>query len=104
MLGDLLGDRAYRALPLSDNDAAALIRAPRAAPLLTGYRGATPVDLDALADVALRLSRLAEREPWIRRLSLQPVLASPSGAFVAGAHVVVGPQPARFDEGPRRLN
>ena len=103
VLGDLLGDRAYRALPLSDSDAAELVRAPRAAPLLTGYRGSTPVDLDALVELALRLSRLAERVPQIRRLSLEPVLASPSGAFVAGANVVVGPQPARFDDGPRRM-
>ena len=102
VLGDLLGDRAYRALPLSDADAAALVRAPKAAPLLTGYRGATPADLDALADLALRLSRLAERVPRIRRLSLRPVLASPSGAFAAGARIIVGRPPARHDDGPRR--
>jgi acyl-CoA synthetase (NDP forming)/GNAT superfamily N-acetyltransferase len=103
LLGDLLGDRAYRALPLSDVDAAELIRAPKAAPLLTGYRGSIPVDLDALAELALRLSRLGERLPQIRRLSLQPVLAFPAGASAVAAQVTVGPQPARFDDGPRRL-
>ena len=36
---DLLGDRAYRTLPLTDLDAAELVRAPRAFPLLNGYRG-----------------------------------------------------------------
>ena len=36
---DLLGDRAYRTLPLTDLDAAELVRAPRAWPLLDGYRG-----------------------------------------------------------------
>ena len=43
MATELLGDRAYRAVPVSDQDAAALVRAPRAAPLLTGYRGTEPV-------------------------------------------------------------
>jgi acyl-CoA synthetase (NDP forming) len=37
---DLLGDRAYRTLPLTDLDAAELVREPRAWPLLDGYRGA----------------------------------------------------------------
>ena len=36
---ELLDDRAYRAVPLTDADAADLIGAPRAAPLLNGYRG-----------------------------------------------------------------
>jgi acyl-CoA synthetase (NDP forming)/GNAT superfamily N-acetyltransferase len=104
VLGDLLGDRAYRALPLSDVDAAELVRAPKAAPLLTGYRGATPADLDALADLALRLSRLAERLPWIRMLRLQPVLASEHGAHVTSARITVGPPPGPSpDAGPRRL-
>ena len=42
---DLLGDRAYRTLPLTDLDAAELVRAPRAWPLLDGYRGSEPVDV-----------------------------------------------------------
>ncbi len=36
---ELLDDRAYRAVPLTDTDAADLIAAPRASPLLNGYRG-----------------------------------------------------------------
>ncbi|HEY0637748.1 MAG TPA: GNAT family N-acetyltransferase [Pseudonocardiaceae bacterium] len=108
VLGDLLGDRAYRAVPLSDVDAAELVRAPKAAPLLTGYHGATPVDLDALADLALRLSRLVEQVPQVRQLDLHPVLASAAGAFPTGAGVTIGPVPhfaGRLgpDTGPRRL-
>ena len=109
VLGDLLGDRAYRALPLSDTDAAELVRAPKAAPLLTGYRGSTPADVVALAGLALRLSRLVEHVPQIRRLSLHPVLAAPDGASVTAVAVAVGPAPryasrARYDDdGPRRL-
>jgi acyl-CoA synthetase (NDP forming) len=39
---DLRGDRSFRALPLTDRDAAAMWRELRAAPLLTGYRGTQP--------------------------------------------------------------
>jgi hypothetical protein len=36
-------------------------------------------------------------------LGLDPVMASPAGAFVANARIVLGPPPARPDTGPRRL-
>jgi acyl-CoA synthetase (NDP forming)/RimJ/RimL family protein N-acetyltransferase len=102
-LPELLGDRVYRALPLSDLDAAELVRAPRATPLLTGYRGAEPADLDALAELALRLSRLAELAPQLRRLTLHPVLATPQGAFVTAVQATIGPPPSRPRSWPRRL-
>ena len=103
MATELLGDRAFRAVPVSDQDAAALVRAPRAAPLLTGYRGSEPVRLDALEDLVLRVGRMAEDLPELRSLSLDPVLASAAGAFVTGVRVVLGPPPTRADTGPRRL-
>ncbi len=100
---ELLGDRAYRGLPVSDQDAAALVRGPRAAPLLAGYRGAEPARLEALEELVLRVGRMAEDLPEVRSLLLDPVLASAQGAFVAGVRVVLGPPPTRDDTGPRRL-
>ncbi len=103
LVSDLLGDRAYRAVPLTDTDAAALVRAPKAAPLLAGYRGDVPADLAALEDLVLRLAALAEDLPEVRSLALEPVLASAAGAFVSSARMTVGPPPSRHDSGPRRL-
>jgi acyl-CoA synthetase (NDP forming)/ribosomal protein S18 acetylase RimI-like enzyme len=99
----LLDDRAYRAVPLTDVDAATLIREPKSAPLLTGYRGDEPADLAALQDMILRVAALAEDNPEVRSLSLDPVLASSEGAFVANARIVLGAPPSRPDSGPRRL-
>lgn len=104
MATELLGDRAFRVVPVSDADAASLVRAPRAAPLLAGYRGTEPVRFDALEDLVLRVGRIAEDLPQVRSLVLEPVLASAQGAFVAGARVVLGPPPTRHDGGPRRLS
>jgi hypothetical protein len=103
MATELLDDRAFRVVPVSDQDAAALVRAPRAAPLLTGYRGSEPVRLDALEALALRVGKIAEDLPEVRSLGLDPVLASAAGVFVTGARVVLGPPPTRQDRGPRRL-
>jgi acyl-CoA synthetase (NDP forming) len=100
---ELAGDRAWRPVPLTDRDAATLVRAPRAAPLLTGYRGAAPVDLDAVADLVLRVGRLADAHPQVHRLSLNPVLARPDGVSMLHASVHLGTPAARPDTGPRRL-
>ena len=83
--------------------AAKLIREPRAAPLLSGYRGEPPARLEALEDLALRLNRLADDLPEVRSLVLDPVLAGPDGIAVSGARIVLGPPPTR-EEGPRRLS
>ncbi|HEY0813915.1 MAG TPA: GNAT family N-acetyltransferase [Pseudonocardia sp.] len=100
---ELLGDRAFRVVPVSDHDAAALVRAPRAAPLLDGYRGAEPTDLAAMEDLVRRIGRLAEDLPELHSLALDPVLATPAGVDVIGARAVLGPPPNRDDNGPRRL-
>jgi len=100
---ELLGDRAWRAAPLTDADAAALVRAPLAAPLLFGHRGAAPADVDALADLLLRVGLLADALPEVRHVELHPVLAATRGLSVLHAAVRVGPPAARPDLGPRRL-
>ncbi len=100
---ELLGDLGWRAAPLTDRAAEALVGEPRAAPLLHGYRGSTPVDRAALIDLLLRVGRLADEQPRVRSLTLNPVLARPDGWSVLHATVEFGDPGARPDTGPRRL-
>jgi len=100
---ELLGDRAYRAVPLTDVDAAEMVRSLRAAPLLLGWRGAEPVDVAALEDLLLRVSQLLDEVPEIARLSLGSVLVGRAGLAALEAAVTVAPPAGRPDTGPRRL-
>jgi acyl-CoA synthetase (NDP forming) len=88
---EVLGDRSARLTPLTDTDAAALIRSIRAAPLLLGHRGNPAADLSALQDILLRLSRLADDLPQVAELDLDPVIARPDGAHVVDARVRILP-------------
>ncbi|MEV0292695.1 GNAT family N-acetyltransferase [Nocardia sp. NPDC050710] len=103
MIIELLGDRAYRALPLTADEATALIDAPRAAPLLSGTPASPRVDKAALAELAQRVSALFDDLPEMRELFFDPVLASPNAAAILYARARIGPEPSRFDGGPRRL-
>ena len=88
---ELLDDRAYRAVPLTDVDAWELISAPRAAPLLDGYWGARVIAREPLIDLALRLSTLADDLPEVSDLELRPVLAGPAGVAVTSGTARIGP-------------
>jgi acyl-CoA synthetase (NDP forming) len=101
---DLLGDRALRLVPLTDLDAGRMWRDLRAAPLLTGYRGAPPVDTAALEDLLLRLGRLAEDFPEIAELDLNPLLAGPDRVLAVDAKLRLAPVGAEPDPLLRRLS
>ena len=101
---DLLGDRALRLVPMTDLDAGRMWRGLRAAPLLTGYRGAPAVDTAALEDLLLRLGRLAEDLPEVAELDLNPVLAGPDGVVAVDAKLRLAPVGAEPDPLLRRLN
>ena len=88
---DVLDDRAARLTPLTDVDATEMIRGIRGAPLLLGHRGSTPVSVAALAEVLLRVSRLADEVPEIAELDLDPVIAKRDGAFPVDARIRVVP-------------
>jgi acyl-CoA synthetase (NDP forming) len=88
---DVLGDHATRLTPLTDVDAQEMIRGIRAAPLLYGHRGSAPVDLGALADILLRVSRLADELPEIAELDLNPVIAQAGGAHPVDARIRLVP-------------
>jgi acyl-CoA synthetase (NDP forming)/RimJ/RimL family protein N-acetyltransferase len=94
-MGDVRGERAARLAPLTDADAAAMVGAVRAAPLLTGQAGAAAVDAGALAGLLLRVSRLADDLPEVAELDLNPVIARPDGAFPVDARVRVVPAAPR---------
>ena len=51
----------------------------RGAALLRGTRGAPPVDIAAVADIACTLGGLMERSPDIAELEINPLLACPQG-------------------------
>ncbi|NGO76628.1 GNAT family N-acetyltransferase [Streptomyces sp. YC504] len=99
----LLGDTAHRLIPVTDRDAAALIRSIRAAPLLFGWRGSDPVDTAALEELLQRLSRLFDDHPQVVAVDLEPVVVAHRGARVLSARVRLAPPPVRDDLGPRTL-
>ncbi|SDD47680.1 bifunctional GNAT family N-acetyltransferase/acetate--CoA ligase family protein [Streptomyces prasinopilosus] len=99
----LLGDMAHRLIPVTDREAASLVRSIRTAPLLFGWRGSAPVDTPALEELLLRVSRLVDDHPEVVAVGLEPVVVATHGVSVLSASVRLAPPPVRDDLGPRTL-
>lgn len=95
---ELLGDRSYGIPPLTDVDASVMVREIRAAPLLFGYRGSEPVDVDTLRDVILRVAALKDDLPEVAELDLEPVSVNADGYVVLSARAKVVPSTDRRAE------
>jgi len=89
VLAELIGYAGFRLAPLTDVDAHELVTTGKAGRLVAGFRGRPAADADALADLLLRLSRLAEDLPEVAELDLNPVLALEDGCVAVDARVRV---------------
>ncbi|MDR4478204.1 MAG: GNAT family N-acetyltransferase [Nitrospira sp.] len=92
---EILGDVRFRITPLTELDAADLIRSIKGYRLLQGYRGHPPGDVDAIQALLLRLSRLVEEVPEIVELDLNPIFALPPGhgCMIVDARIRVAKSP-----------
>ena len=91
---ELFKDTAYRLAPVDENEALDMVRSLRSAPLLEGFRGASPADLPALARLIALVSRLADAgRDRLAELELNPVIVHPAGqgCTIADALVVLAP-------------
>jgi acetate---CoA ligase (ADP-forming) len=99
---ELVKDVAVRITPLTDLDAAEMVRSLQTFPLLDGYRGAPKADVAALEDLLLRVSALVEAHPEIAELDCNPVMVLPHGAVVVDARVRVETATPPLPLGARR--
>jgi acyl-CoA synthetase (NDP forming) len=89
VLVELLQDKATFLPPVTAATALAHLRRLKGFPLLTGYRGARPVDLPALAAAIERFSVLAaEVGPLLAAFEINPLIAGHAGAVAVDALAV----------------
>jgi acyl-CoA synthetase (NDP forming) len=87
-LVELLADQVVACPPVSHAGALALLDRLRIRPLLAGWRGASAVDLDALAEVIVAFSRMAvELGDVVEAVEANPVIASAHGVVAVDALV-----------------
>lgn len=86
---EVLKDVAFRIAPISESDAKEMITEVKAYPILKGYRGQPPVDIDAIVKILLNTSKLVMEHSEIKELDLNPILVYEKGAKTVDARIIL---------------
>lgn len=82
-------DVSFRLVPLAERDAAAMIQDVKAFPMLQGVRGKRSADLQALTDLLLKVSKIAEENVEIAEMDLNPIIVYEKGLSVVDVRVLL---------------
>lgn len=88
---EMLKDVTFRVAPLTKQDASSMVTELKAYSLLKGYRNSPPVDIDAIVDTILRVSKLVMDHPEIKELDLNPIMVYETGAKTVDARIILEP-------------
>ncbi|MCL2287999.1 MAG: acetate--CoA ligase family protein [Candidatus Bathyarchaeota archaeon] len=86
---EVLKDVTFKIAPVSVDEAKEMINGLKASALLKGYRNTAPVDIDALAQILVNISKLLVDHPEISELDLNPVMAYANGANTVDARIIL---------------
>lgn len=86
---EVLKDVSYRVAPVTEKDARRMIAEIKGYPLLKGARNLDPSDIEAIIDIIRKVSKLAEDEPDIGELDLNPILVYEKGACAVDARIIL---------------
>ena len=96
---ELTRDVAFSLHPLRDVDPDRMLGELKGLPLLQGWRGTPPRDIEALKNVLLRFSALIEDFPEIDQMEMNPLLVFPQGEGCAAVDARILLKTAPHDVG-----
>jgi len=86
---EVMKDVSFRIAPITEEDAREMITEVKAYPILQGYRGQPPADIDTLVKILLNTSRLIMDHQEIKELDLNPVMVYKKGAKTVDARIIL---------------
>jgi acyl-CoA synthetase (NDP forming) len=86
---EVLKDVTFRIAPITEQDAREMITEVKAYPILKGYRGQPPADIDSIVKILLNTSRLVMDHQEIKELDLNPIMVYKKGAKTVDARIIL---------------
>ena len=94
VMAEVYRDVEIALAPVAAEQARAMLGRLRGSALLSGWRGAPAVDVDAVAEVAAAVSRMIAEHGDVAEVEINPLRAGPGGALGVDALLVVDDSPA----------
>jgi len=86
---EFLKDVSFRLPPITRKEALEMISEVRGYALLQGVRGAKPADIDAVADILEKTSKMVVELPEIFEMEMNPIFVYEKGALAVDARIVL---------------
>jgi acetyl-CoA synthetase (ADP-forming) len=86
---EVLKDVTFRIAPVAADEAREMIGEVKAYPLLKGYRGSAPADIDAIVKIILATSKLVMEHQEVKELDLNPIMVYEKGAKTVDARIIL---------------
>ncbi|MCX5819785.1 MAG: acetate--CoA ligase family protein [Deltaproteobacteria bacterium] len=90
VLTEILKDVAFRMLPITADDAKAMLAELKGARILSGYRGSKPVDLNMLATALVQIGRIGmDNANYFENVDFNPLIVYPKSYTVVDAKILL---------------
>ncbi|RLG32327.1 acetyl-CoA synthetase [Methanosarcinales archaeon] len=86
---EILDDVSIRIPPIDREEARRMVREIRGAPVLDGFRGMPPLDIEAIIDVILKVATIMETYEAITELDINPLLGYENGVLAVDGLIVL---------------
>jgi hypothetical protein len=87
---EIYKDRTLRMAPIQERDVLSMVGSLKAGRLLSGFRGESPIDMQALIGLMTAFSKLLlKMADQITSVDLNPVICSPQGCIAVDARIIL---------------
>ena len=86
---EVLKDVTFRVAPIDEREAREMVSEIKAYPILKGYRGQPPADVDTIVRILVNASRLVMDHPEIKEMDLNPIIVYERGAKTVDARIIL---------------
>ena len=82
-------DVSFRLIPISHGDALDMLSELHGKALLEGVRGLPKADPEQIADILLKISEFVEKNPQVKEMDLNPLIATERGVLAVDARIIL---------------
>ena len=76
-------------MPINKDEALKMVKSIKGYKLIEGYRGEKPKDVEAIANLILKVAKLVEENPEIEEIDINPFFLYEEGLMVIDTRIII---------------